>query len=729
MVGSWFLTGVAALFLLGLPGGAALAASTDTCAGMMPPGGAQGSLIRALVADDLVRLRDIGPNARIGPTDPSMTISPQGDRAAFQLRRADPEANRYCLAMVVLDLRRPAPPILLDEGGDLIRIESDVRGIAATASGIPRPITPRWSSDGRWIAFLKRSDGITRIWRAEADGTESRALTGPGVDVTDFRFAPDGNSIIFQTRPSPTEALAMLEREGRTGYFYDARFTPMSGAVPHVVSGDIGATFVMDLQNGQVATASPQQVDRLQDEIVTVQTGLGVARTPDGRSARLVRASDDPMGLQPRLEFDQDGAHHLCDAQTCRGRLISLWWTSDGKRIRYLRQEGWGFSEIAIYEWDPASGSPRRLFLTTDQLSDCGPLGSHVLCLDEAATAPRRVVAIDPDDGRIDVLFDPNPEFRNLQLGTVERLHWKNRFGIETFGDLVLPVGYRKGQRYPLIVVQYESRGFLRGGTGDEYPIQAFANRGYAVLSFERPVDIGIVRAPTSVTMAERLDQRNFADRRSVLSSLERGVRLVMARGIADPFRIGLTGMSDGAATVQYALLHSRLFAAAAISNCCTDATTAIVAGPAAALHFLDEGYPRVGEGDGFWRRIALGRNARRLGVPILMQLPDDEYLAGLDTYTSLQEAGRPVELYVFPDEHHVKWQPAHRLAIYQRSLGWFDYWLEDRRSADPARAGDVARWDELRRRSADRVKPQVSRISLHTSDPATPPYRARQGF
>src|SRR3546814_16462984 len=60
-------------------------------------------------------------------------------------------------------------------------------------------------------------------------------------------------------------------------------------------------------------------------------------------------------------------------------------------------------------------------------------------------------------------------------------------FGTETFGDLVYPVNYDRRKKYPLIVVQYISRGFLRGGVGDEFPIQVFANRGYAVLSIQRP--------------------------------------------------------------------------------------------------------------------------------------------------------------------------------------------------------------------------------------------------
>lgn len=728
MVRRRLLARVAALFALALFGGAAWASSPASCRDMMPPPIPASIMPRPLATSDLVRLRDIGPNARIGPASPLMTISPDGSRAAFQLRKADPDTNQYCLAMVLVDLRRPNGAILLDKGGDLIRIESDVRGVAETPSGVPRPITPRWSPDGRWIAFLKRLGDVTSIWRSETDGSDSHALTAPTIDVNDFRFSPDGRSIVFTVRPQLKQASAALEQEGHSGYFYDTRFTPLSGPTPHVLIGESPTVSVLNLSTGKVAAASTEQAHWLEGEIAVDDTGLSRAREPDGRGARLVRLARDPLGMNLRIEVTRSSGHQFCDARDCKGKLLGLWLTDDGKRIRYLRQEGPGGGGTGVYEWDPAEALPKRLFLTTDQLTDCGSLGSRILCLDDAATAPRRIVAIDPDAHRLDVLFDPNPEFKALRLGSVERLHWKNRFGIETYGDLVLPVGYRPGRRYPLIVVQYDSRGFLRGGTGDEYPIQAFANRGYVVLSFQRPLDVGIVRAPWNIRTAQMLDQKDFADRRSVLSSLERGVRLVIARGIADPHRVGITGMSDGAATVQFALLHSRLFAVAALSNCCIDATTAILSGPAAARHFLDEGYPQAGQGGAFWRHIALGRSARRVRTPILMQLPDDEYLSGLDTYTSLREAGAPVALYVFPGEHHVKWQPAHRLAIYDRSLDWFDYWLKGERSHDPSRAPDLIRWDRLRHGAANPPERRASRIACQTNDRARLPCRAGQG-
>jgi hypothetical protein len=80
------------------------------------------------------------------------------------------------------------------------------------------------------------------------------------------------------------------------------------------------------------------------------------------------------------------------------------------------------------------------------------------------------------------------------------------------------------------------------------------------------------------------------------------------------------------------------------------------------------------------------------------MQLADREYLTAIDVYAALREQGKPVDMYVFPDEYHNKWQPAHRLAIYDRNLDWFDYWLNDRIDPDPRKADQYALWRSLRK-------------------------------
>jgi dipeptidyl aminopeptidase/acylaminoacyl peptidase len=340
----------------------------------------------------------------------------------------------------------------------------------------------------------------------------------------------------------------------------------------------------------------------------------------------------------------------------------------------------------------------RRLYVTDDVLADCSPDGETLVCLREASLQPRRLERLNPKTGARELLFDPNPEFKLLAKGRVERLHWRNSYGLESLGDLVLPVGYRTGKRYPLVVVQYDTRGFLRGGTGDEYPIQAFANRAYAVLSVRRPLPIGIVRGGRTFDEVSRLDLENFSDRRSALSGVEVGVHLLISKGVADPGKIGITGLSDGATQTISELIHSSLFSAAAMSSCCIDTMLPARAGPATARMFYTAGFPRMTDrNDTFWRELSLSLNAKRIHTPILLQVSDGEYLAALESYTALREVGAPVDMFVFPDEHHLKWQPAHRLAVYRRSLDWFDYWLRASRSKDPDRQAELLHWDALR--------------------------------
>ena len=130
------------------------------------------------------------------------------------------------------------------------------------------------------------------------------------------------------------------------------------------------------------------------------------------------------------------------------------------------------------------------------------------------------------------------------------------------------------------------------------------------------------------------------------------------------------------------------------------------ISGPAIEAYYRQIGWPGLADDrPAFWKQISLARNAERINTPLLLQPSDDEYLAILESVTALREAGKPVDLYVYPDEHHVKWQPAHRLAIYQRNLDWFNYWLRGQRpSLAPDHTEAAERWKSLCLRVAARV-------------------------
>jgi len=109
-------------------------------------------------------------------------------------------------------------------------------------------------------------------------------------------------------------------------------------------------------------------------------------------------------------------------------------------------------------------------------------------------------------------------------------------------------------------------------------------------------------------------------------------------------------------------------------------------------------GWPRlIDDAPAFWSQISIARNARKMRFPLLLNSPDDEYLSTLQGYTALRQAGSPVDMFVFPDEHHIKWQPAHRLAVYERSLDWFNFWIKRELPPSGRRLAEAQYWQTLR--------------------------------
>ncbi|MES2058216.1 MAG: Atxe2 family lasso peptide isopeptidase [Pseudomonadota bacterium] len=660
-----------------------------TCDDLVPGPAPVSRPVRAVTPLDLVRLRDIGPpDASVPATTSPLAVSPDGRSIAFVLSRADPAANIYCRALVVLDLRPGAVPRIVDRGGELQTDTGTYRGLLVRG-GYPSLLVPAWSPDGQMLAYLRRDRGVTQMWRAAADGSGAVPLTQRAADVTRFAWSVDGTALLVAVRGPAVDIAA----EARTGFLYDDRFMPNVAAVPQPKAGGGDRVFTIEVATGVARPASGPEAAWFEQSPALPLS----AKTVGGLRAWVEPVPDAPLAPPLLRVVTAGGTRIACDAASCRGGAVGLWPVGAGGFL-FLRREGWARGEHALYAWRPGS-DPRRILLTHDWIEGCIPANALLVCTRETARTPREIVLLDPVSGRVTPLYDPNPDFASLRLGKVVPLTWKNDRGLEARGDLVLPPDYRPGTRLPLIVTQYQSDGFLRGATGDEYPIFAFAARGFAVLSVDKsPIVATLEPGIRTYEEANAADYRNWAERRSQLSSIEAGIALAIARGAVDPDRIAITGLSDGATTAAWALVNSRRFAAAALSTCCLDATTTMVTGGIAyADRMRRQGFPAFSQdGRDVWRPLALSLNAGGRKMPILMQLADDEYLFALPAFTALRENHWPVEMYVFPDEHHIKWQPAHRLAIYQRNLDWFDFWFNGREDSDPGKAAQYIRWRAL---------------------------------
>jgi dipeptidyl aminopeptidase/acylaminoacyl peptidase len=679
-------------------------AGVEPCSDLVPSLGVAPSANRPLGVDDLVKLRDIGPNITFDSRLEILSLSPDGTRVAFQLRRAEPTTNSYCIGMFVVSLSRDERPVRVDSGGELIRYSQSLLGITDYPSGSPIVITPRWSPDGRSIAYFRRDRGVTQVWVAQADGSAVAQVTHADFDIEDFAWTSDGKGLVISGRPGLTAANMAIEQEGQSGFLYDDRYMPLARTTPFPRNDLPTVQYAVDLHDGAMIPLSgisknrtmPASDQKPVDAILFAQVGA--------RAVWTKRSALDNIGAPKIMQIQSsDGQVKTCDLSVCEN-AIDLWPSATDDTLYYMRREGWRASQTAIYRWKQGEPAPARVLLTDDVLLGCQRTAMQLVCAEEGSLQPRRIVAIDLGTGRQSVVFDANPEMAGFRLGAVRRLYWKNNLGLEAFGDLVLPPNHKPGQRHPLIVVQYDSRGFLRGGTNDEYPIQLFAAAGFAVLSFHHPRTVGVGLGAKTWEEANRLNHDNWADRKSIQSALEVGLSQAIATGAVDPDHMGITGVSDGSNMLQFALINSRLFRAAASSSCCEDPGTLLpLSGITGAQMMIDMGYPRLTAAvESYWRPYSLADNAKDIHVPLLMQLADTEYLAGLETFMALREAGDPTEMFVYPDEFHEKWQPSHRLAVYQRNVDWFAFWLAGREDPDPAKIPQYARWRALRSHPTD---------------------------
>ncbi|WP_310531294.1 Atxe2 family lasso peptide isopeptidase [Novosphingobium sp.] len=674
-------------------------AGADPCArfDVKPePGG-----LRPVSSRDLAELTDIGrsdPNEAPSP----FGVSPDGKEIAFLVRRGNPDANAFCQRLLVKPLRGPGAPREVDRGGEFIRDTFVLRNFTAVEAGYAKVITPRWSPDGTRIAYLKRQSGKTQVWLVNSKNTAgAHQVTSLPDDVVDFAWTQDGNGLIAVSRPALRRQAEAFAKEARGGYLFDERFSPQYAAKP-LPTAPIPLEYVhWNLADGASRAASSDEIARL---VPTRPAGLpakarGFAASPSGTLAWSEAKYPDQLLSPSKLVIaDAIGRRWICSEKRCEG-VSRLWWSQDGQTLYALQRTGWAKSQTALLAWRVGKRAPRQVMVTDDALIGCAKPEREILCAREGAVQPRRLVAIDPETGRERLIHDPNPGFSLLALGTAKRLRFRNVYGVESYADLVLPPGHRQGERHAMVVVQYISDGFLRGGTDDEFPIQALAGKGFAVLSFSRPDFVpAALEAPSELAM-RKANRKDWIDRRSVQSSLETAVNLAIATGSVDPDRMGISGFSDGTSTVQWALINSSLFKVAALGACCEDLQAyPLLGGPAFEQFGREMGYRFFETGaEEFWKPMSLVLNADRIDTPILIQTGDSEYTIGLDVVAAWRLRKNPIELYVLDHEGHFKWQPAHRLAIYERATEWFQFWLMGRMNCAGDRLAQYQRWKAMK--------------------------------
>lgn len=668
---------------------------------------------RVMTADDQARLRRIE----------TFSLSPDGARFAILVRQGDPVANDYRKAWFVGNVR--------DGGLKFVGDGGDTRLVRGSHVGTMESATARWSPDGRWIAYTLLRDGAVQLWRSRADGGLQEQITHNAADVQEFEWSEDGRSIHFTVGAPRAEQQAMRRQRERAGYRYDEdlnAFTDFMLPEMPLLQETATTTWTVALQKRQerLANAAEQaafavaqgRADPTRGETGgAIASGATVQATrPSGARAWLVPSKEDTSALRVNASLSGATADSVeCAAAECIGFIERVWWLDDDT-VLFWRLEGINFDTSGFYTWTPASGVVRTVLRTPDDMMSQCELAAmrRVVCVRETATLPSHLAAVDMSPASVRVLADVNPEFKNIRLGKVERFEWQTPkfpwsepgqplhglYVDRAYGYIYYPPDFDPSRKYPVYINPYAADGF-DNLTSQELPNHLFAARGMVVLSTSFPILAGNVFKGPGLELLKLIysPDLDFPHLSLYSASTLRALDAVIERGFVDERRVGIGGVSTGTLVSLFMLQkYDRLAAVSTLSATWSQLEYYL---PTGNLRKAGGGtvwaVKPEGAGMQLWRRLDLAENVDTIEAPILMNVPAHEMPTLVRLVTHMLEAGKPYDAYVFKDETHIKWQPAHIDTVVRRNLDWFDFWLQDREDPDPAKAQQYARWRELK--------------------------------
>lgn len=368
-----------------------------------------------------------------------------------------------------------------------------------------------------------------------------------------------------------------------------------------------------------------------------------------------------------------------------RQQLVDFVWRDGDRQLvaEYATPNNPSDLQRDVFERD-ASGHWQQLTSAADASSS---LNAKV---DESLGSPPVVVAYGAD-GKPVTIFDPNPQLRDIAMASVKTYHVK-------IGDggwdaaLMLPPDYKKGRRYPLVIQTHNldtAKYFVDGPSATGFAARAFAGRGMVVLQ----VDERNVKGGTPEE-----SEAGAAGYRAAVAQL-------VAEGIADPDKVGITTWSHmGAYTVQALLDQPHAFRAATFSEAAFNSyweylmNIDYMGGTSREeMYAAQFGTKPFGKGLDAWVKHSAGFKTDEICTPILFQYNSPAALVySWDAYATLRSQRKPVDLLFLRNGDHVSVKPAERLVEQGMNVDWFDYWLNGHKDSDPAKKAQYARWDLL---------------------------------
>ena len=268
---------------------------------------------------------------------------------------------------ISLDVSPDGKEIVFDLLGDLYTIPMSGGDAKAIASGIAWDMQPRYSPNGRWIAFTSDRSGGDNIWIMNRDGSDPKQVSKETFRLlTQPAWSPDSESLVARKHFTSERSLGagemwLYHRIGGDGLQMTKKRTDQKDTGEPAFSPDgrylyfsddvtPGAIFEYNKDpNGQIYVI--QRLDRETGEIERYVTGPGgsirPAPSPDGKSLAFIRrvrykstlfVRDLESGRETPLYDGLD--RDMQETWAVHGVYPSIAWTPDSKSLVFWARGG-----------------------------------------------------------------------------------------------------------------------------------------------------------------------------------------------------------------------------------------------------------------------------------------------------------------------------------------------------------------------------------------------------
>jgi dipeptidyl aminopeptidase/acylaminoacyl peptidase len=649
-----------------------IAACAIAVNGQAPAGG------RAMTVEDLI----VAPRV----SDPQ--LSPDGKTVLFVRTTTEPKSGRR---------------------------NADIYSISAEGSE-PKPLfvgdknenTPRWSADGRKVAFLSNRDGATQVYVADADGKNVKKVTALSAGAQPpLVWAPDGSRLAFVSDVYPEcadeECNKRKKDEAEQNPVKVHRLTRLlyrhwdewrENIRHHVFVTPAVAGRSRDLTPGDFDSPPTQQED------------ASIAFSPDGRTVAFVsnREGIDKEAWTTNNDVwlvatDGGEARKLTPNPAADTHPV---FSRDGKTVFVLAQRRPGFESDRWYldAYDLAGGTKRTVFTTPDisvsdftldaegrkiwftaadegrdnlfsvpaaggaaesillggSISSPQPAAGFIVFAKSSLTSPPEIFRAATDGSGVKKLTDlakpwiSRVAFTEPESMTVSMMAGKEKSNIQYW--LVKPPNFDPAKKYPVVfLIHGGPQGAWQDAWSTRWNPSLWAAQGWVVAAPNPSGSKGFGQP-----MVDRISG-DWGGR--VMTEIDAVVAAVSKMPFVDPQRLGIAGASYGGYAVNWILgVQPAKFKAAVTHDGVynLDSMTTVTE----ELWFTDwefGGKPWDPKVRALLSKWSPHLNGHKIKTPTLIITNELDYRVpvdqGLQMFTVLKRNGVPTEALVFPDEGH----------------------------------------------------------------------------